>query len=125
MSGKSTKLRPKVPCYCKKCDGKFVDTRTRKKHEEEENRFQAYISKKGKDIEKIEEIEDVHASDRDSVVDSSQIHDDDIVMDDPDRSDEEFLSPKPVGIRKKRRRYDRFQKTYERTYHDPSGRRRN
>src|SRR5271154_1218223 len=36
-------------------------------------------------------------------------------MDDPDRSDEEFLLPKPVGIRKKRRRYDRFQKTYERT----------
>jgi len=102
-----TKLRPKVPCYCKKCDGKLVDTKTRQRHEAEENRLQASIS-----MMKIE-IEAAHASKSSSDVDSSQIHDDDIVMDEPDQtesseSDEEFLTPKPVSIRKKRRRFDQF-----------------
>ncbi|CAG8742053.1 981_t:CDS:1, partial [Ambispora leptoticha] len=38
------KLRPKVLCYCKECDGKLVETRTRKKHERNENRLQESIS---------------------------------------------------------------------------------
>ena len=46
----STKLRPKVPCDCKKCNGKLVDTRTRKKHYEEEKQFQSSM-KKGKEKE--------------------------------------------------------------------------
>ena len=29
VAEKSTKLRPKVPCYCKKCNSKLVETRTR------------------------------------------------------------------------------------------------
>jgi hypothetical protein len=111
---KSTKLRPKVPCYCKICNGKLVDTRTRQKHEAEENRLQASMSMmKSKEIKEIEVVHASGSRDRDSV-DSSQIHDDDIVMD-HDRSDEEFLTPKPVSIRKRRRRYDRFQKTHEHT----------
>ena len=111
---KSTKLRPKVPCYCKKCNGKFVDTRTRQKHEEEERRFQASISmKKGKESA-------IHASDSshqdDSIDDSSQIsYNDDIEMADRDSSDEEFLTQKPLGIKRNRRRYDRFQQNYENT----------
>ena len=44
-----SKNRPQVYCYCKKCDGKLVEIRTQKKHEEEEKRFEAVISaKKGK-----------------------------------------------------------------------------
>ena len=46
----STKLRPKVPCDCKKCNGKLVNTRTRKKHYEEEKQFQ-FSMKKGKEKE--------------------------------------------------------------------------
>ena len=54
----STKLRPKVPCDCKKCNGKLVDTRTRKKHYEEEKQFQSSM-KKGKEKEASSSI---HAS---------------------------------------------------------------
>ena len=48
----STKLRPKVPCDCKKCNGKLVDTRTRKKHYEEEKQFQ-FSMKKGKEKKQV------------------------------------------------------------------------
>jgi hypothetical protein len=30
----STKIRNKVPCYCKTCNGKLADERTRKRHTE-------------------------------------------------------------------------------------------
>src|SRR6184192_3719535 len=99
----SIKLRPKVPCDCKKCNGKLVDTRTRKKHYEEEKQFQSSM-KKGKEKEASSSI---HAStsgnrSRSDSVDSSHSsrdrYDDDVIMNDSDhaRSDEEFLSPKPV-----------------------------
>ena len=115
----STKLRPKVPCDCKKCNGKLVDTRTRKKHYEEEKQFQSSM-KKGKEKEASSSI---HAStsgnrSRSDSVDSSHSsrdrYDDDVIMNDSDhaRSDEEFLSPKPVS-RRKRRRYDQFHKTQD------------
>ena len=108
---KSTKLQPKVSCYCKICDGKLVDTRTRQKHKAEENRLQVSMSMmKSKEIKEIEAVHASRSRDQD-LVDSSQIHDDDIVMDSY-WSDEEFLIPKPVSIKKKRKRYDRFQKTY-------------
>src|SRR5947207_10354150 len=109
----STKLRPKVPYDCKKCNGKLVDTRTRKKHYEEEKQFQSSM-KKGKEKEASLSI---HAStsgnrSRSDSVDSSHSqdhYDDDVIMNDSNhaRSDEEFLSPKPVS-RRKRRRYDQF-----------------
>ena len=47
-----TKLWPKVPCYCKKCNGKLVETRTKQKHEIEENRLQTSISSMKKNKEK-------------------------------------------------------------------------
>jgi len=102
----STKLRPKVPCDCKKCNGKLVDTRTRKKHYEEEKQFQSSM-KKGKEKENRSRSDSV-----DSSHSSQDRYDDDVIMDDSDhaRSDEEFLSPKPVS-RRKRRRYDQFHKT--------------
>jgi hypothetical protein len=100
-----TKLRPKVPCHCKKCNGKHVDTRTRKRHEEEEKRFQSFISTSPESSNRL----------RSNSVDSSQIlHDDDVVMDE-DRSDEEFLTPGPVSIRRNRRRFDKFQNTRDHT----------
>src|SRR5207237_5107923 len=100
----STKLRLKVPCDCKKCNGKLVDTRTRKKHYEEEKQFQSSM-KKGKEKEASSSI---HAStsgnrSRSDSVDSSHSsrdrYDDDVIMKNSDhaRSDEEFLSPKPVS----------------------------
>src|SRR5256714_111322 len=115
----STKLRPEVPYDCKKCNGKLVDTRTRKKHYEEEKQFQSSM-KKGKEKEASSSI---HAStsgnrSRSDSVDSSHSsrdrYDDDVIMNDSDhaRSDEEFLSPKPVS-RRKRRRYDQFHKTQD------------
>ena len=113
----SSKLRPKVPCDCKKCNGKLVDTRTRKKHYEEEKQFQPSM-KKGKEKEASSSIHTFTSGNhsRSDSVDSSHSsqdrYDDDVIMDDGDhaRSDEEFLSPKPVS-RRKRRRYDQFHKT--------------
>jgi len=52
VAERSTKLRPKVPCYCKKCNGKLVETRTRQKHEIEENQLQTSISSMKKNKEK-------------------------------------------------------------------------
>ena len=65
----STKLRPKVPCDCKKCNGKLVDTRTRKKHYEEEKQFQSSM-KKGKEKEASSSM---HASTSGIVLDLIQL----------------------------------------------------
>ena len=76
--------------------------------------------KKGKEKEASSSI---HAStsgnhSRSDSVDSSHSsrdrYDDDVIMNDSDhaRSDKEFLSPKPVS-RRKRRRYDQFHKTQD------------
>jgi hypothetical protein len=32
VASKTTKVRPKVPCNCKKCNGKWTESRTREKH---------------------------------------------------------------------------------------------
>ena len=124
LPAKTTKVRPKVPCNCKKCNGKLVDTRTRQKHEIEENRFQDSISNrsnrekdKGKDLKSIDE-----PSDSNSVSDevqpnvsgfSQNLYDDDAKMldSDHDQSDEEGFVIRSVNIKKKRRRYDRFRET--------------
>ena len=39
-----TRTRNKVPCGCSKCNGKLVDPRTRKKHEEEESQMEIRYS---------------------------------------------------------------------------------
>ena len=93
----STKLRPKVPCDCKKCNGKLVDTRTRKKHYEEEKQFQSSM-KKGKEKEASSSIHAFTSGNRsrsdsvDSSHSSRDRYDDDVIMNDSDhaRSDEEF-----------------------------------
>src|SRR5437868_11972775 len=104
----STKLRPKVPCDCKKCNGKLVNTRIRKKHYEEEKQFQSSM-KKGKEKEASSSIHAFTSENhfRSDSVDSSHSsrdrYDDDVIMNNSNhtRSDEEFLSPKPVSHRKK------------------------
>ena len=104
----STKLRPKVPCNCKKCNGKMVDTKTIKKYYKEEKQFQFSI-KKGKEKEASSSIHAFTSGNRSrsDLVDSSHssrdCYDDDVIMNDSDhaRSDEEFLSPKPVSHRKR------------------------
>ena len=40
-----TKVRPKVPCYCKLCNGKIIDSRTRSIHINEENRLEDSVTK--------------------------------------------------------------------------------
>ena len=40
----STKLRNKVKCECKACNGKLVEERTRNKHTELENRLASNVS---------------------------------------------------------------------------------
>ena len=41
----TTKIRNKVPCDCKECNGKYVEERTRKRHIELENRLASSISR--------------------------------------------------------------------------------
>src|SRR2546425_12959979 len=87
----STKLRPKVPCDCKKCNGKLVDTRTRKKHYEEEKQFQSSM-KKGKEKEASSSIHAFTSGNRsrsdsvDSSHSSQDRYDDDIIMNDSDHA---------------------------------------
>ncbi|RGB25495.1 hypothetical protein C1646_771633 [Rhizophagus diaphanus] len=40
----STKIRNKLPCYCKTCNGKIVDERTKKSHEELETQLAFNVS---------------------------------------------------------------------------------
>src|SRR5271170_5806917 len=40
----STKIRNKIQCNCKVCDGKYVEKRTRKRHIELERRLTSSIS---------------------------------------------------------------------------------
>ena len=49
---KKSKLRPKVPCYCTKCNGNLVDMRTRKKHEDITIRLQESVSKSSQEENK-------------------------------------------------------------------------
>lgn len=125
-SVKSTKVRPKVQCHCKKCNGKFVETRTRNRHEMEEKRLQAALSKE-KVSDQVPANSKKHSRPvpieiQPIVADSSQnIRDDDIEMIDTnhDRSGEEFFTSEHIEIRKKRRRYDRYQKTCDHTIINP------
>src|SRR5438034_11644055 len=105
LPAKTTKVRSKVPCNCKKCNGKLVDTRTRQKHEIEENQFQDSISNrsnrekdKGKDLKSTID----KPSDSNSVLDevqpnvssfSQNLYDDNAKMLDSnhDQSDEEVF----------------------------------
>ena len=76
--------------------------------------------KKGKEKEASSSIHAFTSGNRsrsdsvDSSHSSRDRYDDDVIMNDSDhaRSDEEFLSPKPVS-RRKRRRYDQFHKTQD------------
>lgn len=46
VANKATKVRPKVQCCCKGCNGKWVDSRTRDKHYAEKENFRLAIEKK-------------------------------------------------------------------------------
>src|ERR1700748_1726744 len=48
----STKLRPIVPCYCKKCNGDWVESRTRNAHEAKECWLQKSIDQLKQDRKK-------------------------------------------------------------------------
>ena len=104
IATKSTRVRPKVQCRCKKCSGKLVEVRTRKNHEMEENRLQAYLSKIKSEKEKTSNqiptnsrkhsrtvLVEIQMIDPDS---SPNLHHDDAVMidDDHDQFDEEFYT---------------------------------
>jgi hypothetical protein len=39
VASKTTKVRPKVPCNCKKCNGKWTESRTREKHYAKEEKL--------------------------------------------------------------------------------------
>ena len=105
VAERATRLRPKVPCYYKKCNGKLVDTRTRQKHVAEEDRLQASISiKKYKEKETNPSIRTNSGSRSSSIGGDPQILDDDIIMN--NRSNEESSILNSVSFRKKRKRYD-------------------
>ncbi|CAB4439789.1 unnamed protein product [Rhizophagus irregularis] len=101
---KSTKVRPKVPCHCKKCNGKLADTRTRKRHEMKDNEFRSKAKKDRFDSVEIQLI---------TTSSSQNIHDDDDDDDDDDGDNgdddhEDSSIAKLIGIRRKRKRYDQF-----------------
>ena len=45
VANKTTKVRPKVQCFCKGCNGKWVDSRTQDKHYTEEDNLRLVIKK--------------------------------------------------------------------------------
>jgi len=118
VAERSIKLQLKVLCYCKKCNGKLVDTRTRQKHEIEENQLQTSISSMKKNKEKETSLSTHALESRNSSKSSSDdyyqlpYNEDITIIDrDNDQSDEEFFIKKSADVRKKRKRYDQFHKT--------------
>ena len=115
---RATKVRAKVPCSCKKCNGKMVDPRTRQKHELEENRLQASISNMKEGREKRVKSTPINLPNSRSVsidiepmvASCSRNLRENVIDSDHYQSDDEV---EPVIIRKKRKRYDRFRETTE------------
>src|SRR5688572_13211101 len=56
----STKLRNKVSCDCKKCNGKYVDERTRKRHLDLERHLASSISRFVPFLPKNNQIKPAH-----------------------------------------------------------------
>ncbi|PKY56713.1 hypothetical protein RhiirA4_428451 [Rhizophagus irregularis] len=112
----STKLRPMVQCYCKKCNGDLVETRTRNVHKAEEHRLQESIERLKRDREKKRNKHKIHnlrssksiseSVERQPVDTSSppQSHNIPTIENDHLISDDEDLEP--VVVKKKRRRND-------------------
>ena len=62
MATKTTKVRSKVRCNCKKCDGNWVDSRTRNKHYAVEERLRlekSELKKSDKKEKKRHHIKDL------------------------------------------------------------------
>ncbi|PKY58706.1 hypothetical protein RhiirA4_480842 [Rhizophagus irregularis] len=72
---KSTKVRLKVLCHCKKCNGKLANTRTRKRHELKDKQFDSV------------EIQPITTSSSQNIHDDDDDDDDDNDDNDNDRED--------------------------------------
>lgn len=103
VANKTTKVRPKVQCYCKGCNGKWVDSRTRDKHYIEDDNLQLVMKeppvKKRKDDYQIIGIIQPAISKSCPVGDTIQMIDHDI---------NEQYNLNSIYAGKKRQRYDQF-----------------
>jgi hypothetical protein len=112
---KSTKVRPKVQCYCKKCNGKWADSRTREKHYAEEENLRLVMEKKLNEKKKHSyQIQDelrISSSSTKLKHRSDESVNEDIQMIDHDLplfgDDEQYTNIELVPARKERR-HDRF-----------------
>ena len=116
---KPTRVRPKVPCNCKECNGKLVETRTKQKHEIKEEQLQRSLINMMKERERKDKPTntipidqrsvsiDVHDAQPMSTDSSQNLRDDDILMVDSDH-DNDSDHDGEVPVTKRRRRYDRF-----------------
>ncbi|CAG8517941.1 3679_t:CDS:2 [Rhizophagus irregularis] len=109
IATKSTKVRPKVPCHCKKCNSKLDDKeKTSNKAPSDSKKHSRSVPIGIKTIvaassqnacdDNIVMINDNH--DQNVATSSQSLHDGDIVMidDNNDRSDEDFHNQNPTNF---------------------------
>ncbi|GBC11559.2 hypothetical protein GLOIN_2v1776801 [Rhizophagus irregularis DAOM 181602=DAOM 197198] len=53
VASKTTKVRPQVPCNCKKCNGKWTESRTREKHYAKEEKLRLAMEEPDKKKRKV------------------------------------------------------------------------
>jgi hypothetical protein len=127
---KTTKVRPKVQCHCRKCNGKWTDSRTREKHFAEEEKLRLIMENPNKRKKKVH-IQDsgpnsvivehqlvITESDNEfhSVVDNEKYNTNIESMYSRKKrkqSFDQFLDPvevnqQPSDIKEKKQRFDRF-----------------
>ena len=118
----STKTRNKVQCDCSKCNGRLVDPRTRKKHEEEENQMKIRYSsaKIGKSSPKKKRIDDdeenLNTSKSSINLESENASNSSVSTETSEETEQEqhssnvlFRSDQSIGVTTKRKRREKFQ----------------
>ncbi|UZO27223.1 uncharacterized protein OCT59_019428 [Rhizophagus irregularis] len=65
VASKTTKVRPQVPCNCKKCNGKWTESRTREKHYAKEEKLRLAMEEPDKKKRKVSGLNPATIKNRD------------------------------------------------------------
>ena len=106
VANRATKVRPKVQCCCRGCNGKWVDSRTQDKYYAEEENFWLAVEKK-KDYTQVSAIlkHQLVIAKSFPVIDDIQVIDEFSSFD----IDEQYnTNLEQIYTGRKRQRYDRF-----------------
>ena len=128
VASKTTKVRPKVPCNCKNCNGKWTESRTREKHYAKEEKLRLAMEEldKKKKKDHIQDSNSVTVKHRQAINESFPDDDNQIIdhefysiddeqyktnmesMYDVRRKRQQVVDRQSSDIRRKRQRFDQF-----------------